>query len=415
MQLKFYVFTFVTVAIFGSCKKSELSKPAVKAGNVLVLNAAEQQKAVTDNAFSFKLFDDLALANNSGNNLFMSPLSVSVAMAMTSNGASGQTLTAIDSAMDFSNFSQSQLNAYYNKLITQLPALDPKTTLNIANSVWYRQGFSVLPQFISANSSFYKAEVSALDFSSPAAVSTINNWVSDHTSGKIPTIINSIPSDEEMYLINALYFKSTWQESFDPSKTQAAPFYVKTGNTVQAQFMNGTIDVNSYYDANVTVFELPYSGNKYSMVIVQPQAGKALADIIPGLNGAQWNTWMNALKATAAQVSLPKFAYSYNTSLNDALTAFGMGIAFSDGADFSKISPTRLKISDVKHKAYIAVDETGTEAAAVTAVGASATDFPLIAPNYNVNHPFIFAIRERNSGLVVFAGLVNDPLLTSNQ
>jgi serpin B len=415
MRFKFYALVVIAVSAFASCKKSGLSKPAVKAGNVLVLNAAEQQKAVTDNTFSFKLFNNLASANSGGDNLFLSPLSISIVMAMTSNGANGQTLTAIDSAMDFNNFSQSQLNAYYNKLITQLPAIDSKTTINIANSVWYRQGFSVLPQFINTNSNFYKAEVSALDFSSPSAINTINNWVSDHTNGKIPTIVNSIPSDEEMYLINALYFKSTWQESFDPSKTQAAPFYVKAGNTVQTQFMNGVIDVNSYYDANVTVFELPYSGDKYSMVIVQPQSGKTLADIISGLDGAQWNTWMNALKSTVAQVSLPKFAYSYNTSLNSALTAFGMGVAFSDNADFSKISSTRLKISDVKHKAYIAVDEAGTEAAAVTSVGATVTDYPQIAPNYNVNHPFIFAIRERNSGLVVFAGLVNNPLLTSNQ
>lgn len=415
MQLKFYVFALVTVVTLGSCKKSDLSKPAVKAGNVLTMNAAEQQKAVTDNAFSLKLFNNLALANSGGDNLFISPLSVSIAMAMTSNGANGQTLNAIDSAMGFSNFSQSQLNAYYNKLITQLPTLDPKTTLNIANSVWYRQGFSVLPQFISTDSSFYKAEVSALDFSSPSAVNTINNWVSDHTNGKIPTIINSIPSDERMYLINALYFKSTWQESFDPAKTQAASFYVKAGNTVQAQFMNGTVDVNSYYDTNVTVFELPYSGNSYSMVIVQPQTGKTLTDIITGLDGTQWNTWMKALKPAQAQVSLPKFAYSYNTSLNNALTAFGMGLAFSDGADFSKISSTGLKISDVKHKAYIAIDETGTEAAVVTSVGVTVTDAPITAPNYNVNHPFIFAIRERNSGLIIFAGLVNNPLLTSNQ
>jgi serpin B len=123
---------------------------------------------------------------------------------------------------------------------------------------------------------------------------------------------------------------------------------------------------------------------------------------------------MSALKPTQQQVTLPKFTYSYGTSLNDALTAMGMGVAFSDGANFSKISTQGLKISDVEHKAYIAVDESGTEAAAVTSVGVTATDVPAIQPDYNVNRPFIFAIRERNSGLVLFAGLVNNPLLTGS-
>src|ERR1700761_1580363 len=214
MKTQVYVITLIALATFALCKKSGL-KP--NNGNIsdstLVLNATEQQKAVTDNAFTFKLFDNLAPVSNSGGNMFISPLSVSIAMAMTSNGANGSTLTAIDTTMDFNGFTQAQLNSYYNKLITKLPALDPKTTLNIANSIWYRQGFNVLSPFISTDSNYYKAKISALDFTAPSAVNTINNWVNDHTNGKIPTIINSIPSGEEMYLINALYFKSTWQES----------------------------------------------------------------------------------------------------------------------------------------------------------------------------------------------------------
>jgi len=414
MAAKHNVFVLCLLAAFLSCKKSDTKKPAVTTGNKLVLNLAEQQKAVTDNSFTFKLFDNLAAGNSNGSNLFISPLSVSIAMAMTSNGAAGQTLTAIDSAMDFNGFTQAELNSYYNKLITQLPALDPNTTLNIANSIWYRQGFDVLSPFISTDSNYYKAEISALDFTSPTAVTTINNWVSNNTNGKITRIIQSIPPAEEMYLINALYFKSSWQESFDPSKTQTLPFYVSVGNTVQAPLMTGKIDINSYYDANVTVFELPYSGATYSMVIIVPQGSKTPIDVKNSLNQNQWQTWMSALKPTQQQVTLPKFTYSYGTSLNDALTAMGMGVAFSDGANFSKISTQGLKISDVEHKAYIAVDESGTEAAAVTSVGVTATDVPAIQPDYNVNRPFIFAIRERNSGLVLFAGLVNNPLLTGS-
>jgi serpin B len=398
---------------FVSCSKSSLksTRPVVQ-GNVLSLTPLEQQKAKGDNAFSFQLFNAVAGADNSGNNLFISPLSVSIAMAMTSNGANGQTLTAIDNAMSFNGYSQPELNAYYYKLITDLPKLDPNTTLNIANSIWYRQGFSVLPEFISTDSSYYKAQIQSLDFSLPGSPQTINNWVNTATNGKITGIINgTIPSDLMMYLINALYFKSTWKESFDASKTKTLPFYLAEGTPVQTSFMTGNIDINSYYDSKVTVFEMPYSGSKYSMLIVVPQAGVSLQSLRTAIDSTQWQSWMGSLKASKQQITLPKFQFSYAASLNDELTALGMGIAFTNAADFSKISPQQLQISRVDHKAYISVDESGTEAAAVTSVGVIATVAPEYSPTYNVNRPFIFAIREMNSGLILFTGIVNNPTL----
>jgi serpin B len=410
---KLTLFALLFLALgFASCKRGAV-KPA-GTGKVLVLTDVEQQKAVTDNSFTFKLFDNLAAANTGGDNLFISPLSASIDMAMTSNGASGQTLADIDNTMGFNGFTQDELNTYYNKLINYLPQLDPNTTLNIANSIWYRDGFSVLPKFISADSDYYKAKIQALNFDSPGAVQTINSWVSAQTNGKIPTIINNISSDEEMFLINALYFKSTWKESFNPANTKNLPFY-PAGATIQASFMAGTIDINSYYDADKTVIELPYSNSKYSMVIVEPQLGKTVADILQGLNQSQWQSWMSSLKPVQQLITMPKFQFSYSTSLNDALTALGMGVAFSNNADFSLISPQHLQISEVKHKAYIAVDEIGTEAAAVTSVGATATDEPTVAPTYTINRPFIFAIREMGTGLILFTGIVNNPLLAGSQ
>lgn len=399
--------------IFASCKKSG-QQPSHNTGKNLVLTAVEQQKAITDNTFNFKLFNNLAAANTGGGNLMISPLSISFAMGMTVNGASGQTLTAIDSAMQFSGFTQDELNTYYNKLITDLPQLDPNTTLSIANSIWYKQGFDVLPAFISADSNYYKAEVHALDFASPTAPQLINNWVSSHTNGKIPTIVNSIPADQVMYLINALYFKSTWLESFDPNNTKQQPFYLTGAPSVSTDFMTATVDINSYYDQKVTVFEMPYSNKKYSMVIVLPQKGETLNDVIPTLNQSQWQTWMSSLKPDKEPVFIPKFKFSYSADLKDALTAMGMGVAFSDAADFSRLTTARVKISEVKHKTFIAVDETGTEAAAVTSVGVVATAAPSVNPNFVVDHPFVFAIREMNSGLILFSGIVNNPTLAGD-
>jgi len=379
----------------------------------LVLSAVEQQKVVTDNAFTFKLLKNIAANDSSGDNIFISPLSVSFAMAMTSNGSGGQTLAAIRNAMDFNGFSQEVLNSYYNKLLTDLPELDPNTTINIANSIWYKQGFDVLPQFLSTNSTYYNAQTAALDFSSATAPQTINSWVNTQTNGKITSIVSQIPSNAVMYLINALYFKSTWKESFDPSQTKTQSFYVNASSTVQASLMSATVDINSYYDNDVTVFEMPYSNSKYSMVIVLPQYDKTLADISPALDSAKWAGWMAALHPLKQAITIPKFTFSYGVTLNDALTAFGMGVAFGDGANFTGIGPQGLEISQVKHKAFIAVDESGTEAAAVTSVGV-VTSIAEQGGNYIVNRPFIFAIREMNTGLVLFTGVVNNPLLTGS-
>jgi len=391
-----------------SCKKAERVSPT---GKDLVLSPVELQKVTADNAFTLKLFKNLDSANTSNNNLFISPLSVSFAIGMTSNGSNGQTLAAIWNAMDFTGFTQDQVNNYYNKLINYLPQLDPNTTIDIANSIWYQQNFTVLPQFLQTNNSYYNAQIQALDFSSTSSVNTINNWVSSQTHGNIPTIIQQIPPGEVMYLINAIYFKSSWKEKFDPAATTKLPFLLADGSRVQTDFMSGTIDFNYFQNNDVNVFELPYSNGKYSMVIVTPTGSTTVQQLISGFDPVKWNTWITGLSPVKNFFAMPKFKFSYGTSLNNALTVLGMGIAFSNNADFSRINAsTPLAISDVEHKAYVDVDESGTTAAAVTSVGVTLT----ASLGYTVSRPFMFVIREMSSGLIVFAGTVNNPLLTGN-
>lgn len=401
-----------------SCKKGNKVTPQ-NPGKNLVLTSFEQQKVIADNAFSIRLFKNLDSANGTGANLFASPLSVSFALGMTSNGAAGSTLAAFKNTLNFSGLTKDQVDAYYNNLITNLPQLDPNTTLNIANSIWYKQGFSVQPAFLQTNTTNFDAEIQALDFSNPSAVSTINSWVNNKTSGKIPKILDNIPANAVMYLVNAMYFKSSWKEKFDPAKTKPQPFYLADNNSVQANFMTGDIDFNYYVSEKANVYELPYSNNKYSMVIITPGfslsgSGTTLSQLAAGLDSAEWQTWMNNLKPYKGVVTMPKFAFSYGNLLNNALTDLGLGIAFSDGADFSLINPTaKLQISQVVHKAFVDVDESGTTAAAATSVGVIVT---AAGPQYNptFNHPFIFAIREMNSGLILFIGTMNNPLLTGN-
>lgn len=404
------LFAFLVLALaFSSCKKDKHTPLPVNKGIELSLSSDELQQASADNTFTFSLFKEVAGENTNGANLFVSPLSVSMALGMTSNGANGETLKAIDSTLNFTGFSQDAINSYYNKLVTELPKLDPNTTLKISNSIWYDQKFSVLPQFIQTDSTYFHAAVQPLDFTSKSAVTTINNWVSDQTNGKIKQLLNSIQPSEVMYLVNAIYFKSTWLTKFDPSKTQKMAFNIVGNSPVQADFMQGKVKFNTLLQDNVRIVELPYSNSKYSMVIVMPVSGDKLSDVVANLNSAQWQTWMSNLRSDDSMVlQMPKFQFSYGVTLNDALKALGMSIAFGDAADFTRINANgMLSISQVKHKAYIAVDEEGTEAAAATSVGIQPTDAP---EPLTIDHPFLFVIREMKTGLILFAGTVNNPL-----
>ncbi|MDO3640596.1 serpin family protein [Mucilaginibacter sp. L3T2-6] len=372
-----------------------------------MLSAAEQQKVTADNVFTFKLFNKLNSANTAKANIFASPLSVSFALGMTSNGAAGTTLDAFKNTLNFTGMTQGGVNSYYNNLITNLPQLDPNTTLKIANSIWYKQGFDALPAFLQTSNDSFHAKSQVLDFSDPGAKDKINKWVSDQTAGKIPSIIDNIPPDAVMYLVNALYFKSIWKEKFDKEATAKRGFMLEDSSSIQADFMNNTMHVNLFEDAGVSVAELPYSNDKYSMVIVMPK-NSTVDDMVADMDADKWQLWMGHLSSTKTEVALPTFRFSYDATLNDALISLGMGIAFSKNADFSRINPNAaLQITNVRHKAYIEVNEDGTTAAAATSVEVGITAAPL--NQVIINRPFFFAIREMKSGLIIFTGTVYDP------
>jgi serine protease inhibitor len=400
----------IILTVFTSCKKG-IGDTVTDPGMDLNLTPAEQQRVIADNGFTLKLFKNLSASNTGTANLLVSPLSVSFAFGMVNNGSSGQTLSAINNTMNYNGFTQTEVNSYYSKLITDLPKLDPQTQINIANSIWYNQGFSVIPQFLETNGNYYQAKVQAADFGSPATVNAINQWVSDQTKGKIPSIINEIAPNDVMFLINAIYFKSAWNQKFDVSNTHKQAFYTNGTTAVQADFMSATIENNTYRDQDVRVLELPYHNKKYSMVMVMPIT-KSVKETAAGLDSVQWQNWMVKLQSGKNQVTIPKFKFTDNAKLNQPLTTLGMGIAFTKDADFTRINANGgLMISEVKHKTYIDVNEEGTEAAAVTSVGFTST---AVAPTL-IDHPFIFAIREMKTGLILFAGIVNNPLLTGNE
>ncbi|WP_262247314.1 serpin family protein [Parapedobacter soli] len=391
-----------------ACEKANPEK--LGPGKDLILTAVEQEKAESDNRFAFELFRVATDNLGPNENAMLSPLSVGMALAMTNNGAAGETRNAIEKTLKFDGFDTDDINAYYQKLAADLPQLDPRTTLDIANSIWYRKGFDVLPDFLDVNQEFYKAEVNALDFADPGAPGVINDWVSNKTKKKIPTIIEGgIPGDMVMYLINAVYFKGAWEQRFDKKQTEKGTFTRADGTTLQTDFMHVKHTFNVAATEAVEAIELPYGDKKFSMVVLKPRGDADLAQLSEKLAEAGfWATLASSFYSRETQLALPKFKFSYENGLNDELTRMGMGIAFTPAVDFSGISAAPLAISEVKHKSFIEVNEEGTEAAAVTSVGMVTTSLPQVY-TFTADRPFLFAIREMTTGLILFIGQVNDP------
>lgn len=394
-----------------SCEKGQTESTTARD---LMLTSTEMQKAGQDNAFAFALFKLATADLDAADNALLSPLSLSMALAMTANGAVGDTKAAIYEALSFNGFEEEQINAYYQKLIADLPQLDPKTTLDIANSIWYRQGLSVLPAFLGTNTTFYDAEVTSLDFADPGAVGRINQWASDHTNGKIPTVIDRIPEETIMYLLNAVYFKGNWSERFEVDKTSKRDFTRAGGVVVQTDFMHANDNYKVYRSEDIDAIELPYGDGKYSMVVVKSNQGQQPAQVLDALTSdGRWAELSDNLYPAKTQLWLPKFKYSYERNLNDDLSTLGMGLAFTDQADFTGLEPSgKATISSVKQNAFIEVNEAGTEAAAVTVVEVGVTSMPMIF-TFDANQPFLYLIRETSTGLILFIGQVNDP--TSEQ
>ena len=393
----------VVVVVIVSCSKDKDYEP--KPLN-LPLKAAGVITA--DNTFGLDLYTRLAAAAAAGTNLMISPLSVSQALAMTWNGANSDTKTAMEKALSIAGYSRDELNELNKTLITALIAHDEKVVISIANSIWYRQEYTVLPDFITRNQTYYHADVRPADFAATGCKDLINSWVSDKTNNKITKIVDQINPESFMFLINAIYFKGAWTHEFDPKKTSEAPFYMEDGNEVQVDMMHREVDLNMFANETFTSVELPYGKGNWRMFLFLPETGKKVADVEKILSTGNWENWLAGYDTVReVQFSLPKFTFSYEESLKDALSAMGMEVAFTDRADFSGILPAGgLLITDVKHKTFIEVNEEGTEAAAVTSVEIGLTS---IGNFISFNRPFLFAIAEKTSGAILFLGRMMIP------
>jgi len=368
------------------------------------LSAAEVEVIGASNRFAFDLLKE---ASRPASNLFLSPLSASMALGMTMNGAAGETWDQMRRALGFGDLTEEEINASYRTLLDLLVGLDPSVETAIGNSVWSKLGFPFHPTFRDVVSDAFDAEVAELDFASPGASGQINGWVSDATRGRIEDIVPEvIPPDVVMYLINAIFFKGTWTYQFDPSETRTQPFHLASGSSRTVPLMTLQGDLPYLLDDRFQAVDLPYGGRAFSMTVLLPRDGVTVDDLVSTLDANVWAEIANSFHETEVQLFLPRFRMAYERTLNDDLIALGMVDAFDDRADFSRLSPVQdLQISQVKQKSWVDVNEEGTEAAAATVVEIIETSLPQI-PVVRVDRPFLFLIRERLSGTILFVGKI---------
>ena len=373
------------------------------------LSIAESNLIEADNRFAFKLFRKIN-EQEGDKNIFISPLSVAMALGMTYNGAAGSTREAMRQTLELEGLSLQEVNESYRSLIDLLRNLDPRVEFTLANSIWYQHTKTFEQEFLDVTRQFFDAEVTPLDFGDPAASQTINGWVKDATSGKIDKIVpDRIPWDIVMYLINAIYFKGDWTYQFDKNRTQDAPFTLVDGSQTTVDMMSheAEVEIGLNWTEGVWLADLPYSGSAYSMTILLPETAEEISSLIGRLTQDNWDVWIEGLNLGETYVSMPKFTLEYEITLNDVLQSLGMGVAFTDTADFTRMyAPGGIYIDSVKHKTFVDVNEEGTEAAAATSVGMGLVSAP---PRFVVDRPFIFVIREKYSGTILFMGKIMDP------
>lgn len=385
-------------------------KPQEPEDPIRNLTSAEKELVGSSNTFGFKLFKEIVRQEADGN-IFISPLSVTMALGMTLNGANGETRDSMAEALELSGMSMEEINDSYRSLIDLLSSLDEKVKFQIANSIWSRLGFPVEEKFIDVNETHFDAEVRELDFGDPQSVDIINDWVNNNTEGKIKEILKDIPAEIVMLLINAIYFKGDWTAKFDPDDTEDAPFYLSDGTTTECKMMEQENTVRFLATEDFSAIELPYGDGDFSMVILLPNQGVELDAVIDRFSNENWNMWVASFHEADLLLKIPKFELEYEIELNDVLKALGMGIAFNQYlADFTGINKDgNLYIDFVKHKTYVRVDEEGTEAAAVTAVGIGVTSGGP-PKSFVVDRPFAFVIRDSHSGTLLFMGKIVEPV-----
>ncbi len=411
MKKKNLLLLLVVLGMFAiSCNKGGTNneKDTISAQKPIEI-AAPVANAITD--FSFDFFKTLQTDPQAQGNVFVSPLSLHIALGMLANGATNQTQTEILKALKAEGISLEELNASYKKLMNELPLADPKVKLALANAIFHKNTFPVEPAFLNTMKKDFYAEITGLPFS-PSDLAIINKWASDNTNGKITKVLEKLDHSLVMLLMNALYFKGDWKSKFDATQTRDENFYLEKGGTQLVKMMNQT-DTFRYaslpdYDA----LQIPYGNGQFRATLLLPKNSQKIDQLLNTYTINKWNELQNSMHITLVKLGIPKFKLEQKFKLNESLKKMGMTEAFLPmQAQLQGINKTApLYVDFVQQDTYLAVDEVGTEAAAVTTIGVFVTSIgPNDFPSFICNKPFAFIISETTSNTILFMGRIMAP------
>jgi serpin B len=399
-------FSLLALVSLSACGKQGPDSPDPEPDKEFVpiaLTKAEAEIGQASNQFGFDIYHKIYESKD----MLLSPLSLSLALSMAANGAEGTTAEQMLSTLGFAGKDKEAMNTYYQKMTAGLLEADPKTTFEVANSIWADEKIGVKKSFTDITKKYFNSEVYSADFKTQATVNAINKWCSDKTHGKINSIMDKPDPNLVMALINALYFKGEWSFEFN-DKTKKEDFTDLNGGKAKVDMMSAEEKLLYAEKDGYSMVRLPYGNGAFSMDVILPPKGKDFGEAVAAFNAGSFENLDYGMSNAIVNLKLPKFTFEYTTSLVSALQALGMTQAFTNNADFSAMAEKSLKISTVMQKTFIDVNEKGTEAAAVTFIGFTTTAFgPSSEPrrvDFFADRPFLFLIRENSTGAILFIG-----------
>jgi serine protease inhibitor len=360
------------------------------------------------NSFAFQLFGQIG-GRIGNHNIFISPLSITYALALLHLGSDGTTRQELAQVLGIQNIELNEANAAYAHLQRQLTRYGEQGVLAMANSLWVKQEEQLKPEFIQSSKELFVAEVFNVNFTSSDAVNIINEWVNQKTNQKISEIIyqEDLNSDTILMLLNAIYFKGSWKNSFNKSATKKADFTLVNGQLKSVEMMNQSGEYEYFQDDSCQAVAIPYQGENASIVIFLPNEQSSLDVFQQQLDNYLWQQWQNQFSRQRVYLSLPSFKIEYEDSLMEDLHKLGLDIALDRRADYQNICNKKIAVSDIKHKTFMEVNEEGTEAAATTSilmqriVGGT---FSMI-----IDRPFFCVIKHNQTGVILFMGAIWEP------
>lgn len=397
---------------------------AALGGSTMAADANTDAKTLSPpyERFGLNLLKQAQTASPNGN-VFISPTGIAAALAMAANGASGSTRAAMLKTLGVNGMSMDAFDSANNALAASLTDRGG-VQLSMANAMWLQKDFPVNAGFRKTAHDAFGAQVANLDFKSPSAVDTVNSWVDKHTNGRIPKMLDSIDRGTIALLANAIAFKGKWKLPFDPKETKSQPFTTSTGNSMQVPMMSSTATY-AYAETNgAQAIRLPYGDGSCSMYVVLPSklyepAGAhippnaSLDGYVGWLTSDRFDAMVASLHDQKGTIELPRFSITWDATLNKMLENLGMGIAFSDAANFDEIhkAPPSLAITQVRHSSFLKVDEQGTEATGATTITIGVTAIRVTPPPFSmvVDRPFLVAIRDDRNGQLLFVGTISKP------